>query len=361
MHLGIVMDQVVPPSKYGGANRIVAKLCSELAILGHKVTLYSSPGSYLDGVTCIELPKDFEQLDDSSWLDNSIDLVNLHGPANIVTRKPLLISQQGNGLSFISPHMNFVSRSHAANHGSNCFVYNGLDVNDYPLHNKSDYLVFLADAKWGVKNIRTAISLAEDTKTKLLVMGGHGVDTKYVSYLGMVGEAEGKLDILSKAKGLIYLANWDEPCAVAVLEALACGTPVIASTNGCFPELIDESSGFCVRTYRQACLAVGELSSISPSACRSRVFQHFSQRIMTNAHLSLYEKILLNKWDYLVPSVGFKSTLRKVYKPTVRNILHYELKHRYECRFRPLHDYSYRVNFNNEPKYLSSLSQLQND
>jgi hypothetical protein len=358
MHLGIVMDQVVPPSKYGGANRIVAKLCSELVLLGHKVTLYSAPGSYLEGVTCCELPDNFEQLEDSAWLDDSIDLVNLHGPAHILTGKPLLISQQGNGLSYISQHMNFVSRSHANNHGTDCFVYNGLDVNDYPFHQKSDYLVFLAETKWGVKNIRTAISLAEDTKTKLLVMGGDGVDSKYVSYLGMVGEAEGKLDILSKAKGLIYLANWDEPCAVAVLEALACGTPVIATENGCFPELIDEASGFCVRTYKQACSAVGNLSNISPSDCRNRVYQKFSQRKMTEAHIRLYDKILTNTWDYSVPSVGFKSKLRKVYKPTWRNILHYELRHRYENLVYSSYgtDYSYRVNFNNLPTYLSPMN-----
>ena len=60
MHLGIVKDQVVPPSKYGGANRIVAKLCSELVLRGHKVTIYSAPGSYLDGVTWFELSKNFE-------------------------------------------------------------------------------------------------------------------------------------------------------------------------------------------------------------------------------------------------------------------------------------------------------------
>lgn len=343
MHIGIVMNQVIPPKKYGGANRIVGRLCSELISVGMKVSIYAAPGSDIPGASTYVLPHDFENQVASDWIDSAVDIVHMHCPHNVVTRKPLLVSQQGNGLSRVFPHMSFVSQSHATNHGSDCFVHNGLDVHDYPILEKSDYLVFLADASWGVKNLRTAISLAEDTKTKLLVMGGEGVDTRYVTYLGMIGEGEGKLEILAKAKALIYLANWDEPCAVAVLESLACGTPVIATRNGCFPELITADCGFCVDTYSQAIKAVQMIGQINPVDCRTRVETFFSQKLMTSKYIDLYRLILDGKWTYTVPRYNFKSKLQKVYKPTLRNILHFEFRHRKAYYLDHIHDYSYRT------------------
>ena len=348
MHIGIVMNQVIPPKKYGGANRIVGRLCSELISVGMKVSIYAAPGSDIPGASTYVIPHDFENQVASDWIDSTVDIVHMHCPHHVITHKPLLVTQQGNGLSRVFPHMSFVSRSHAANHGSDCYVHNGLDVSDYPAKNKGDYLVFLADASWGVKNLRTAVSLAEDTKTKLLVMGGQGNDSKYVTYLGMIGESEGKLDILSKAKALVYLANWDEPCAVAVLEAMACGTPVIATKNGCFPELISPDTGFCVDSYAEAISAVQSIGQINPADCRRRVHNQFSQGIMTEKYVDLYKSILNESWSYKIPSYDFKSRLRKVYKPTMRNILHFEFKHRKALYCDSIHDYSYRTRAGND-------------
>jgi hypothetical protein len=202
----------------------------------------------------------------------------------------------------------------------------------------------LADAKWGLKNLRTAIALAHDTKTKLVVMGGEGPNSEFVEYLGMVGEAEGKLEILANAKALVYLANWDEPCAVAVLESLACGTPVIATTNGYFPEVITDSCGRCVMSYAEALDAVRFVDSYSSAACRERVMNGFTTEQMTGKYLNLYNQILNGTWQHPIPSHKFKSRLKKVYKPTLRNFLHFEIKHRIAFYRRMQSDYSYRQN-----------------
>jgi len=239
--------------------------------------------------------------------------------------------------------MNFLSKSHAVNHGTTCFIYNGIDVDYFPLNtNKEDYICFLADAKWGVKNLRTAIALAEDTKTKLIVMGGTGTNSKYVDFRGMIGESDGKLEILSKAKALIYLANWDEPCAVAVLESLACGTPVIATQNGYFPEVLDNSCGRCVKSYSEAVNALAHIGTIDPNACRSRLLDGFTTNQMTEKYIELYETILSGNWAYPVVQHTFSTPLKKVYKPTIRNIGHFEIRHRISSLLKEQNDYSYR-------------------
>ena len=341
MHIGVILNEVVPPPKYGGTNRVVTTLVNELLRLGHKVTLYAKEGSGIKGAICRDLPVDFEI--SNAWIDKSIDILHMHYPHRVETNIPLLVTQHGNSLSRIFPHMSFVSESHAKNHGTTAFVYNGINVEDFPFtSHKEDYLCFLADASWGVKNLRTAIALAKDTKTKLVVMGGKGQNSDYVDFRGMVGEADGKLEILAKAKALIYLANWDEPCGLAVLESLACGTPVIATTNGAFPAIIDASCGRCVGSYSEAVSAVKSIEAISAHSCRLRLDHGFTSSQMTQGYIRLYNEVLNGTWNYVTPSHVFDSPLHKVYKPSLRNFLHFEVKHRLAHLRGKQWDYSYR-------------------
>ena len=150
-------------------------------------------------------------------------------------------------------------------------------------------------------------------------MGGSGISRGGIHYNGLVDEDE-KLKLLSKARALIYPTNWDEPCAAAPLEALACGTPVISSINGCMPELVRNGTGLVCETYDQLLDAADKVKAIKPKNCRESVENFFSLSRMTEDYLKLIEKILtLGELDQ-EPRYNFdKSSVKFLFKPTLKN------------------------------------------
>ena len=118
-----------------------------------------------------------------------------------------------------------------------------------------------------------------------------------VDFIGEVGEKE-KEELLGNALGFIYPIDWPEPFGIAMIEAMACGTPVLAYNCGSVPEVIDEDiTGFGVNSLKEAVAAVSKLSGIDRKKCRDVFEKKFSVQRMADDYLRIYES-MINEVDY---------------------------------------------------------------
>lgn len=322
MKIGLLHNSILPPKTYGGIERIVVNLAREYERRGHQVVIFCRKGSPLTQFEKIELPEDYDGEDIADLIPNDIEFLHSHQPLRARPPVPFLVTIHGNGHrgERYFANTNFLSESHAKNHNAKYYVFNGVDPTLYPfVEKKEDYFVFLARTTWRVKNLKTTIALANDCGFRLEIMGGSGVSRKNIHYNGLVDEPE-KIKILANARALIYPTNWDEPCAAAPLEALACGTPVISSVNGCMPELVRSGTGYNCATYSELKDAVRKIDLIQPRSCRASVENFFSLERMAGDYLKLFDRIL-DKGDLdHKPSYNFDSrSIRWLYKPTVIN------------------------------------------
>lgn len=324
MKIALLHDSILPPKNYGGIERIVMTLADEYTRLGHQVVVLCRKGSKLDGIEMCELPANYQTLAPKDWLPPGIDFFHSHQPLPIKPHLPFLVTTHGNGHEQEKywRNTNFLSQSHCRNHNGRYYVYNGVDPEHYPVvEKKDDYFVFLARTTWRVKNLRTAIAWAKDLNVELRIMGGSGVSRGNIQYAGLVDENK-KLELLSRARALIYPTNWDEPCAGAPLEALACGTPVISSANGCMPELVRKGTGVICESYSDLVAAGRQIDLLKPQDCRKAVEEFFSLRRMAADYLALFDKIMkMGELDH-EPQYNFHSeSVNLLYKPTLRNKL----------------------------------------
>ena len=117
------------------------------------------------------------------------------------------------------------------------------------------------------------------------------IDGQTVEYRGVIGGDE-RLRALGQAKGLLHLIGFDEPFGLSVVEAMACGTPVIAYRRGSMPELIEHGvTGFLVDSFDEAVAAIGRLGEIDRTACRRAVEERFTVDRMADEYLALYRRI----------------------------------------------------------------------
>ncbi|MFK3889126.1 glycosyltransferase family 4 protein [Sphingomonas sp. NPDC079357] len=113
-----------------------------------------------------------------------------------------------------------------------------------------------------------------------------------IRYHGAVG-GEARVAALGKARALLHLINFDEPFGLSVIEAMACGTPVIATRRGSMPELIEDGvTGFLVDTPQEAVAAIERAGDIDRAACRRAVAERFSVARMADDYIALYRRIL---------------------------------------------------------------------
>lgn len=315
-------DSVLPPKTYGGIERIVVSLAYEFRRLGHEVIVLCRKGSRLEDFETFDLPSNYQTAAPREWLPRGIDFLHSHQPLPLKPEIPFLVTIHGNGHANEQywRNTNFLSESHCRNHNAKYLVYNGVDPSHYPfVEKKQDYFVFLARTTWRVKNVKTAIAWANDMGVRLEIMGGSGVSRGHIHYAGLVDEPK-KLELLSNARALIYPTNWDEPCAGAPLEALACGTPVISSVNGCMPELVRPGTGVLCEDYLDLLGAISRLESIKPIDCRKAVETFFSVGRMAQDYLALFKKVQEQGELDHEPRYNFHpESVKLLYKPTVKN------------------------------------------
>jgi glycosyltransferase involved in cell wall biosynthesis len=154
------------------------------------------------------------------------------------------------------------------------------------------------------KGAAEAIAAARRTSRRLVLAGiiqDHDYHNKHVAptsdgrsvvYRGPVGGMD-RTKILGSAHALLHLINFDEPFGLSVVEALASGTPVIASKRGSMPELIEHGvTGFLVDSVDEAVAAIGRIGDIDRAACRAAVSARFTVDRMADRYLDLYRMLL---------------------------------------------------------------------
>lgn len=295
----------IPPTLYGGTERIIYWLGKALVELGHQVTLIANDQSHIPGA---ELrPVAAREPDPHAWqklVPDTTDLVHLWDTGQPQSPKPFVVTIEGNGKPGERFHPNtiFVSRKHAANHGATHFVHNGIDPAEYACaETRADYAVFLAKARWAVKNLSGAIAVARQAGVELRVLGSRNWPLNLqrwlpalrgVRYYGMLGGAE-KRDLLARARCLIFPVRWEEPFGIALTEALVSGAFVVGTPYGSLPEIVTPDVGLLRTNGAELAEAVRQPQRYSPQTCRNRVLNHgFTHTDMARKYLAYYEQIL---------------------------------------------------------------------
>ncbi len=300
MHIALCHNALIPPPKYGGTERIIYWLARALNKLGHQTTLVAHRGSKIPGTRLIESD---ENADWESFVPKDVDLLHLWSTPSPVPKRPFLVTIEGNGKpgEVFHPNTLFISRQHAANHGTSDFVYNGIDPDDYTCTpNREDYVVFLAKASWKVKNLEGAIAVARAAKLRLEVMGSRDWPAglhrympaiRGVRYHGMVGDAEKRL-ILSRARALLFPVRWHEPFGIAIIEALASGCAVLGTPYGALPEIITPEVGLLSDNGHDLAEALRDRNRFSHQRCRQHAEEKFSDLCMARAYLTYYQQVV---------------------------------------------------------------------
>jgi glycosyltransferase involved in cell wall biosynthesis len=114
----------------------------------------------------------------------------------------------------------------------------------------------------------------------------------WVEFVGEVGGRE-KDEFLGNAYALLFPIDWPEPFGLVMIEAMACGTPVIAWRNGSVPEIIEDgSAGFVVESVEEAVQAIGRISELSRLTCRTRFEERFDTSHMVQNYLKVYHRLV---------------------------------------------------------------------
>lgn len=329
----------VPPKLYGGTERVVSYLTEELKELGHDVTLFASGDSVTNARlvpihhnalrlgTCNDpLAYHILQLQEVSERASEFDILHfhtdyLHFPLTRLTGDATLTTLHGRlDLPELLPlYRKFrdrpvVSISDAQRKplpmaGWVNTVYHGLPLNLYrPGDGKGGYVAFIGRIS-PEKRVDRAIEIAGRAGIHIKIAAKidradeayyekqirHLFDLPFVEYIGEIGEKE-KGDFLGNAKALLFPIDWPEPFGMAMIEAMACGTPVIAFNCGSVPEVIEDGlSGYIVEDVEQAAAALNRIDRISRTVCRRMFENRFSATRMANDYVRLYEKLLSGK------------------------------------------------------------------
>lgn len=174
-------------------------------------------------------------------------------------------------------------------------VYNGVDIADFPYESTSgDYLLMMGSIT-PHKNQKTGIAVAKALNMKIILAGKIGdpayyakdiaphIDGTSVLHHGELGMAE-KVELYKNAKALLFPVLWEEPFGLVMIEAMACGTPVVAFGRGAVPEVVvDGKTGFIVDTEGEMVDAVGKINVIDRAACRGHVEDNFTNEKMVDS------------------------------------------------------------------------------
>jgi glycosyltransferase involved in cell wall biosynthesis len=297
MHIVQFHHVRLPVPKYGGAERIVVWLSQGLVELGHPVTLLAPKGSHVAGVRVVEVsPQDVltPEFDLHRYVGEHVDIMHYHCPVRHPPRVPFVWTLHGNmGDGERSDARTIcVSQDHARRHGTAAFVRNGVRLDEYEFRDaKDDYDLFLARLH-SAKGWRLAVAAAKRSRVRLVLAGGWRPSvSRFVKFVGEVGGAR-KRELLAGARCLWMPVRWDDPCPVNVLEALASGTPIIASPHGSLPELVSPDTGGLGETLDELVALRGRLEQWDPRACRARAERYFTHRVMAEQYLRMYRALL---------------------------------------------------------------------
>src|ERR1700733_3353110 len=326
----------VPPKLYGGTERVVSWLTEELVRLGHDVTLFASGDSLtaarlvpgcekalrLDENCVDQLAHHVIMLDRVFSESNNFDIIHfhvdyLHFPFSRRQQVPHITTLHGRldlpDLVPVYRHFNdvpLISISNAQRQPlpwANWYgtVHHGLPQGSFSLgEGRGGYLAFLGRTS-PEKGLDQAIDIAKRAGMPLKIAAKiDKVDVGYfqstikplldhplIEFIGEIGYPE-KDSFPGKAAGLLFPINWREPFGLVMIEAMACGTPVIAYPRGSVPEVIEDGvSGFLVWGGEPAVKAVSQLGAIDRGKCREHFEKHFGAERMAHEYVKIYERL----------------------------------------------------------------------
>jgi glycosyltransferase involved in cell wall biosynthesis len=328
----------VPPRWYGGTERVVSYLTEELVRLGHDVTLFASGDSKTNAKLVATVPRalrldphvkdygpyavlqlehlrrradefdvihfhtDFMHLPLARALMDGRMVTTLHGRLDLPDYRPLFAEFSDAPLVSISdhqrqplPHANWVAT-----------VYHGLPASVCPFrpNPEGDYVAFLGRIS-PEKRPDRAIEIARRAGMRIKIAAKiDTVDEAYfreqiaplltephVEFIGEIDEA-GKADFLGNARALLFPIDWPEPFGLVLIEAMSCGTPVVAWRAGSVPEVVDHGvTGFVVDSIDAAVDAVRRAPMLDRARVRARFEQRFSTERMARDYLEVYRAL----------------------------------------------------------------------
>ncbi|MCK9274211.1 MAG: glycosyltransferase family 4 protein [Syntrophales bacterium] len=333
----------VPPKYYGGTERVISYLTEELVLSGHDVTLFASGDSVTNARLCpithralrldthsIDPVADhifmaeqvFKKAREFEIIHSHIDYIpyplyrrmktphvtTLHGRLDIPNLHNLYQEYDDIPLVSISNYqrlpLSWVNWT--------ATVYHGLphDLYEYR-EKKGEYLAFIGRIS-PEKRVDFAIEIARKVDMPLKIAAKVDkvdkdyfetvilplLDQPFIEYIGEIGEAQ-KNDFLGNAYALLFPIDWPEPFGLVMIEAMACGTPVIARLHGAVPEVMEQGiTGFIVKDIEGAAQAVKEVSTLSRQRCREVFEEKFTAQRMAKNYLEVYEKLIDRKKTY---------------------------------------------------------------
>lgn len=332
------MYESVPPKLYGGTERVVSYLTEEFVRQGHDVTLFAS-GDSITAANLRPMCRQALRLEGSKVVDplayhvrmiemaareaNDFEVIHfhidyLHFPVTRRQQIAALTTLHGRlDIPELIPiyeefsDMNLVSISNAqripipwANWVAT--VYHGIPESLYkPQEAPGKYLAFLGRIS-PEKRVDRAVEIARRTGMPIKIAAKVDVvDKQYfdsnirqllndplVEYIGEISEHE-KSDFLSNAYALLFPIDWPEPFGLVMIEAMACGTPVVAYSMGSVPEVLDQgTTGYLVNDIDEAVDAVRRISALDRKLCREVFEERFSVRRMCLDYFEVYKHLL---------------------------------------------------------------------
>ena len=320
-----------PPRAYGPWELVTSLLTEALVARGVDVTLFATLDSItagkLDGVVPAAYSEDptldakvwealhvahvFERAGDFDLIHNQADFIPLAFSRLVDT--PVVTTIHGFSSPRILPafkayedRVAYVAISEAdrsADLRYAAVIHHGIPVEDFTFNPKGSEDLLFFGRMHPDKGAADAVQAARRTGRRLVMCGivqdeGYfqrevepHIDGERIVYLGAVG-GEQRVRTLGAARALLHLIHFDEPFGLSVIEAMACGTPVIAFNRGSMPELIDHGvTGFLVNTLDEAVDAIGRAQDLDRAACRKAVVERFSVERMADRYLDLYRDL----------------------------------------------------------------------
>ncbi|HYD24864.1 MAG TPA: glycosyltransferase family 4 protein [Croceibacterium sp.] len=321
-----------PPRAYGPWELVTSLLTEALVARGVDVTLFATLDSRtagkLDGVAprgysedpsldakvweALHIAHLFERAGEFDLIHNQADFMPLIFAG--VVERPIVTTIHGFSSPRIMPayerydgRVHYVSISDADRAPSLSYaatIHHGIAVNEFPFEPKGGEDLLFFGRIHPDKGASEAIRAARAAGRRLVMCGlvqdeGYHarevapfIDGERVQYRGVVGGEE-RLRLLGHSRALLHLIGFDEPFGLSVVEAMACGTPVIAYRRGSMPELIEHGvTGFLVDSFDEAVAAIARLGEIDRAACRRAVERRFTVERMADDYLALYRRIL---------------------------------------------------------------------
>lgn len=310
---------LVPPPKYGGAERVIYDLTEQLVKEGHEVYLYAPKGSKSSAkiINYENTTPNSKSIADFviKTMPDNIDIIHDHTINSVVGIRKLDIptictihASQCNSVDYPVYVSNRTLEAVGKNFGT--FVYNGINLNEYQFSEvKEDYLLFLG-AVAQHKGPNYAIDVAEKTNQKLIIAGpifNYEYYTKEleprikgnpnIQYIGEVGGQQ-KQDLLKKAKCFLFPTCCEETFGLVAIEAMACGTPVLAFPNGAVPEVMQGFPNLICSSVDEMVEKINNNQFPQAKFLREYVSNHFTKENMVSEYLRLYNKLLSERVSY---------------------------------------------------------------